>query len=115
MGNIFCITMKRSSLQERVSKLMPKGFMTSTQGYFENCLKNDTTAFNYVIQQIAWNKSSLVLKLQKGNQQISHLFTMTIKIECISKSYYMPSWKAWGQIKLKVVGSGSAFKREYLE
>jgi hypothetical protein len=40
-----------------------------------------------MIEQIAWNKSSLVLKKILQNTQTLQLFTMIIKSESIFKSY----------------------------
>jgi hypothetical protein len=39
-----------------------------------------------VIEQFAWNKSSLILKILKGNMQALQLFTRIIKMESICKS-----------------------------
>ncbi len=40
-----------------------------------------------MIEQVAWNKSSLLLKIQIQNTQTLQLFTETIKTESIFKGY----------------------------
>jgi hypothetical protein len=40
-----------------------------------------------VIEQVAWNKSSLLLKIQMQNTQTFQLFTINIKTEIIYISY----------------------------
>jgi len=44
--------------------------------------KNDCN----IIEQVAWNKSSLLRKILKLNTQTLQLFTMIIKVESIYKS-----------------------------
>ncbi len=41
----------------------------------------------YIIEQVAWNKSSLLLNIIIQNTQTLQLFTMNIKTEIIYKSY----------------------------
>ncbi len=40
-----------------------------------------------MVEQVAWNKSSLLLKIQMQITQTSQLFAMNIKAESIYKSY----------------------------
>jgi hypothetical protein len=40
-----------------------------------------------MIEQVAWNKSGLLLKIQMQNTQTLQLFTETIKTERIYKGY----------------------------
>jgi hypothetical protein len=41
----------------------------------------------YIIEQVAWNKSSLLLNIIIQNTQTLQLFTVIIKTEIIYKSY----------------------------
>jgi hypothetical protein len=59
------------------------GYICEREGdNFENIL----IFLKTIIEQVSWNKSSLLLNIQKSNAQIFQLFTMIIKIESIQKS-----------------------------
>jgi len=48
-----------------------------------------------VIGQVAWNKSSLLLKIILQNSQTLQLFTINIKHKLFTKAITMPSLRAW--------------------
>ncbi len=47
-------------------------------------------------KQVAWNESSLFLKIQKLNTQMLQLFTMNIKKEIIYKSFWNANLEGLG-------------------
>jgi hypothetical protein len=71
-----------------------------------------------IIEQVAYNKSSLLLKIIVQNAQTLQLFSQIIKTESIYKLLKCHARKLGSRglvVHLKVGGSTSTFKRQYLD
>ncbi len=62
----------------------------------------------FVIEQVALNKSSLLLKIEKQNTQTLQLFTKKSKI--FTKIIKMASWEAWVKRPSGLIKSGGKHK-----
>ncbi len=66
-----------------------------------------------IIKQVASNKSSLLLKIQKYNTQTLQIFTKIIKTESIYKSNLNSKLEGLGAEILNSIKSGKKRKRFY--
>ncbi len=65
-----------------------------------------------IIEQVASNKSSLLLKIRKLNTQTSQLFTEIIKTKSILQTLSnATSLKVWVQRPSSLINSGRKYKR----
>jgi hypothetical protein len=62
-------------------------------------------------EQVAWNKSSLLLTIILQNTQILQQFTKTIKQKLFTKVNNLTSWMAWVEQPAGLIKRGRKCKR----
>ncbi len=74
--------------------------------------------FHGIIEQVAWNKSSLLLHIQKLNTQTLQPLTKVIITKIFTKVIKIPSWKAWVRTPSGLIKSGwkcKCFRGDYFD